>query len=556
MKKKMDRRQFIKNSSKALATAALLDGPFSLLMDAISQGAISRAYAETTGSSPRKWVDMRTYGAPPRWVYDLILKNGTADDANFVPGTPGGQLANKLVLNGDGRYTSGIYSTIKVGNLGLPHIWGTMVPSVGGTRPMTDLLSNFLILRGINTGNPGHGGSEAGHFRAPGSVKSLPAIAGDSSTAPIAAAFSGNPMYSYYSAVGKSPLLLTGNYFTAIAAPFSSPSSVTNIRQRELLLKTYIDATRTALASRAIRNHPDAQIIKTSIHSAQAMMGQAFSTMATQYVTLQAKYAALISRALATTIVGVNDYPIGAVATAAAPRNLHHQVAGRKVNAADLRTLVDPTRTSADSANPNASSAIPSMANSFAIAELVLLNGFSDSLTLELNSITAILDGTVVSGYVVDEHFTGMLASVYINSLYAVAHASCMLEFIERLKAANIWNETVVAVGSEFNRAPLNNGSGSNHAPNAASIQLYSGCIPGPMVLGHIASDLYPTDYKGTYGAGALVPELGLPTDLGHLTNTVASLLRQPMPVSARQPMVDGSGNTAVATIPTGKIVV
>lgn len=551
MKNKMDRRQFIKNSSKALATAALLDGPISLLMDAISQGAISRAYAESTGATPRRWVDMRTYGAPPRWAYDLILKTSTADETRFVPGTPGGQLANKLVLDGAGRYTSGVYSTIRIGNLGVPHIWGTRVPagSGSGTRPMSDLLTNFLILRGITTGNPGHTGSEASHFRAQGSVKSLPALAGDASTAPIAAAFSGNPMYSYYSTVGRSPLLLSGNFFNSITAPFSPSTTVANTRARELLLKAYIDSTRTALASRAIRNHPDAIRIKTSIKSAQDMMGHAFATMATQYGALQTKYASLIARALATTIRGVNDYPIGAIASATAPRNMRHQVGGRIVNATDMRSLVDPARVSI-------ASSIPTMANSFAIAELVLLNGFSDSLTLNVDSITAILDGNVSAGYVVDEHFTGVLASVYVNSLFAVAHASCLLEFIDRMKAANIWNETILAVGSEFNRLPLNDGSGSNHAFNAASIQIYSGCIPGPMVLGHIASDPYPTFAKGTHGTGAPVPELGLPADLGHLTNTIASLLRQPAPVSARQPMVDGSGTTAVATIPTGKIVV
>lgn len=66
--KKTTRRQFIKTAGKTLATTALLDGPISIVLDAITRGAISRAVAEAAGVNPRKWVDMRLNGAPPRWV--------------------------------------------------------------------------------------------------------------------------------------------------------------------------------------------------------------------------------------------------------------------------------------------------------------------------------------------------------------------------------------------------------------------------------------------------------------------------------------------------------
>jgi hypothetical protein len=547
---RINRRQFIKQSGKAVAAAALMDGPISMLMDAITQGAIARAYAESTGSNPRNWVDMRFYGAPPRWVYDLVLKTSAADDANFVPGPAGSQFANKYVPNGSGRYTSAVYSTVKIGDMRMPHLWTAQVPSPGGhSRPMSDLLANFLCIRGIDTGSPGHIGSETLHYRPRGSSKSLPALVADASTSPIAAAYTNSPNFNFFSTASKGPLILTGNFLTALTSPFQPSSSVTTVRQREQLINSYVRASRDALNARALARHPDAALIKSSVNSAQSMMSRALTSMNTQYAALQAKYTDLITRSLATTVAGINDFPIGSVASAGSPRDFRHRVNSRIVEAADIRSLVNPQR------NPSPT-AIPSMANSFAIAEFILLNGFSQSVSVNLNEMTNLLDGTTKSGYAFDEHVTGVLCSIYINSMYYLAHAACMLEFIDRMRAANIWNDTVVAVGSEFNRSPKNDGSGADHGFRGASLQLYSGCIPGPMVLGNIAQDASPTIYKGSWGSGALVPELSLPTDLGHMINTVASIVRVPPPVSARQGFVDGSGNTAVATVPTGKIVV
>jgi hypothetical protein len=544
--KKTTRRQFIKTAGKTLATTALLDGPISIVLDAITRGAISRAVAEAAGVNPRKWVDMRLNGAPPRWVYDLILSTSAADEAKFVA-SPLGQVATKYVATGN-RYTNCVYSTVALEGIRAPYMWSFRAPTAtGGTRPMTDLLKHLINIRGIHTTNPGHSGSEGFHFRAQGANKSLPALAADASSAPIAAAYNGGNSYIFNSTEGNSPILMTGNYANSLLAPFIPSTSTATIKQKEVLMKAAIDRARTALMSREIASHPDAQRIQQSVTSARSMMSQAVNGMSEQYASLVTKYQTIVTAALRTTLPGINDKPIGILP--ATSRGLTYRISQtRTVAADDLRTLVNPNRAT----NPTNA---PSLAPAFAIAEFILVNGFSDSITLSLSPLSNIIDGTVASGYTFDEHFVGAMNTLLINTMYSFAHAACMLELIDRLKAAGIWTNTVINVGSEFNRTPLSTGAGADHGYQGASWQMYSGCVASPMILGNIAADPFPTGYKGTWGHTATQPELNGKIDMGHAMNTVASLLRVPLPVPARQALVNGAGSSAVATIAQGKII-
>jgi hypothetical protein len=133
--------------------------------------------------------------------------------------------------------------------------------------------------------------------------------------------------------------------------------------------------------------------------------------------------------------------------------------------------------------------------------------------------------------------------------MYYRAYASCLLELIDRLKAENIWNDTVIDTAGEFNRAAKGIGTGSDHGWQGASAAIYSGAITGPIVLGNIKKETGATSaYPGTWGYGA--PVTGLPSGqltLGHVAATLAFLLRTQSPITAYSKIIGTDG--------TGKIV-
>ena len=538
-----NRRDLLKILGGVTAGVGLLDSPFGMLLEAMTRGSYGRAIAQAAGIAPRKWIDLRFDGSPPRWVYDLFLTPYTGGAA-YVPNP---QVGTKYVAT-NGRYTEVEYETVTMNGIKVPWLWQFTVPAAGGgDRSMAPLLSNMLQIRGVNIGNPDHSAAQQLHYRPLGAQQTVSALSADPSEAPLAALYFNASSFQFGSMANKSPIMLSGaNLISSLLTPFISQSSA-SFKTNRANLKTYMDAARTAFATELTAKNPAHAISVDAQRSSQELFESTFGDLAVVWADLFNKYQDLVTRAFDPTKVmaGINDLPIGITTT----RSLHYRSNDTLVTNEDLRTMVQAATTRANN----------TMAQSFALAEFVMSKNLSDSLTLGMGSIVGLNVNGATVNHNPDEHFTGRMPSLLLNTYLARAHAACLLEFIDRLKSPAIaaWGETVINVSGEFNRRPRADGTGADHAHEAGSYTLYSGCVSGPKIIGNIKATNGENPYPGTWGFCAPIPTLGgQALDAGYASASIATMLRTPSPLTARSsvPEEDANGKI-VPKIELAKIV-
>lgn len=108
-----------------------------------------------------------------------------------------------------------------------------------------------------------------------------------------------------------------------------------------------------------------------------------------------------------------------------------------------------------------------------------------------------------------DQHFVGYMPGIFINSMYYLSLNCCILNLIEALKLKAFFNDTLIYLASEFNRAARVDGSGADHGAPATHVNLISGRISNFKLIGNIYKDSagvglgFSKSYKGTWGHGA-----------------------------------------------------
>ena len=538
--KSISRRKLL-GMATVFTGASVVNNPFSFLFESVVNGFVNRALAQEAGYDPRRYIYIQQPGAPARWSWDLFLTPYSA--AGFVANP---MIGTKYSASG-GRYTGLSYATIAAKGINVPHMWQFSVPKAGGgMRPMTDLLDNLLSIQGISTENAGHPGSQLLHFKPSGAIRSLPALTGDFAPTPIAAVNLRSGNYSYNSLAGKTPVQVGGggNMLQTLLNPFISTASTNFLNNLDQVNDAVEDAI-TSLDDLAKERHPAAEILSSDRAGVERLLKQGFPDLANQWNSLKNKYSDLISRAIDPTqsLAGLTDKPIGLTSGRGAEYALN--VAANEVSTADLRTLIKDTST------------IGSMAEHFAVAEYVILNDLSRSVSLQLGTLNGLsTSGNDQANFRFDEHNTGGMVSLYLNSMYYRALASCLLELIDQLKSAGLYEETVLDVGGEFNRSPRRNAGGSDHGWQGASVCLYSGAINGPLVIGNLKANGPSAGYPGTWGYGAEIPELGgKQIGLAQVGATIATLLRAPSPVTSTGPLVAVQNGQIVPIIGKTKII-
>jgi len=502
----MTRREILNALGFAVGGNALLS-PAAILFESLLNGMVNKALAAET--TPRRYLYVQQPGAPSRWMWDLFLTPYSATGYQTHP-----MVGTRFVAEG-GRYTGLRYETISRKGINVPPLWQIDVPAPGdATRPMDGLLDNLFCIRGVNTGNTGHPASQALHFKPLGAKKSLTALAADDATSPIAAINVSSLAYDFTSTKNKAAVSLgnAGNLLTSLLNPFRSTASATYAQKKETLTAA-INQAMTSLENDARAEHPGAAVVIESRHSAERLLQTGFGDLNAIWNNLLAKYQDLVTRAIstATVIPGISDLPVGPTGA----RSRMYQLSSNVVTNPDLRTMIV------------ANTQIQFMAAHFAVAEYVLLNNLSSSISISPRHLTGLNAQGASGTHIFDEHFTGGMIALFLNSHYYRALSACLLELIARLKQANQFNDTLIDVGGEFNRSARTGGDGSDHAFEGASVALYCGAVQGPHVVGNIQASA-----RGGYGYGAPISGVGLVTP-AHVAATVAHMLRTASPVTA-----------------------
>ncbi len=513
MKPRLARREFLKQLS---ATTALVGGG-SLIFDTLLGPLLQKAFAQTAGFAINPtgyYVHMNFPGGPPRWMLDLPLTPDGLSERNFEKGSFG-TLFEK---GGDGVVRPAyVVAPFQSGSktFYLPPVWG-MGTSQSDFR---QLLDHTLFIRGMDMEINNHGLSNSRQIApiigglslsgvvADGAKRPIPTVVDSSSNA--AGAFKGRSGFganviSYTESASTNPISSLLKAFQALPADRSIHAGTSRTLQDQALDKFDQFAQAKGVTRSALSQ---------GYENALALIDQNIFALSDQWATTVEKYRQLIAAALKPakgTLPGLFDLkiPTRSDGTCLAAQNTHADLP-------DLRDMVTENIIA------------PRMAENFAVAE-ILLDRITSTMTLSFASPQNVLYSSGKSiNLSNDQHYIGNMVSTLMTTLMFRAFLSCLTEFVSTLKIRGIFDRTVIHLGSEFNRNPKTDGTGSDHGVSSSGASLISGMIGQCAVIGNIQKATSSSSYKGTIGVAKpyVLEGYDRPIQVNDVARTVSAML-------------------------------
>lgn len=527
-KNEMSRRQALQILGAA-STVPLFRNPVGMLIDSIVGGLIQEARAEAAGRpAPRNLIVFYLTGGAPRWHFDA------AHDP-YKPGLDRGD--NKHLINGFQDGKPGLYKREYNFSGGRtlylpPLLASTIAPSSGKSVPMSDLLRNALVMQGVNMLSDGHQTNYAALVMPNPNGISYSGLIADASAAEIPAIALPKAPRAHKSASGNGITLLD-NYagpLGQLLSPFQRQPADAGFLSRRAALDLAMKTALQKLGTFASSSDPAAIALYSAQGKAENLLKRSLGDLTVAYSGLIDKYRKIIRKAIddgRTGVAGVLDQAIPMTMFSDAERAFNK---GVPTNIADLRDLV------------TGKTDIESMAENFAITEYMILNGFSQYVSAYIGNVyyaqrTAGVFETING----DEHEVGGIVSLVVNSARYRAFYACLAEFIDGLKAKGLWNESVILYGSEFNRDPRPDGSGSDHGWRGNVYTLMSGVIDGPYYVGN-TSTAFGSAGPTRIGAAEVDSVVR-----GYVASTVATVARIQTPSSNNSSFLTQSAGGAFA---------
>ncbi len=520
------KRDMLKVSS-IIGTGLAARSPLMILVEGILNSFVLQAHAQESGTSISRYIFLQQSGGPLRCMYDHFIN----------PYNDSGMIANKQVATKytvqNGRYTDVEYSLHKYKDFYAPYMWRNSVPNAAnGYDKMTNLLDNMLVVNGIHSSFAHSIGTM--NLTKPTTNFSLPGLINDEAKSPIPAlnlSFSG----ASFSSRKSNPVLSkavsnSNNMLTELLAPFDRKVGP-SIGKNNKLINDAIERAFSSLGDQAKNNQILSGTIETSRASAAKLIKDGFEDLSSVWDVLYNKYLNLIDKSFSERrkIVGISDKPIGLAD--ASKRDVKYRFG------LDMSLL---TR-NPDLSLLTFSKQRENVAARFAMTEFAITRNYSHIVMLNTNlSLSAknLMRNNLKAqniGITTDSHFNGIMNTLAFQAQDFFAQHACLNELISSLKKtpidgdSNLFNDTVVQVGGEFNRRPRQDGSGADHGGSAQSTTLYSGKIKGPIAIG----DMYKTNflntsatYYGSTGVGAKNAELNNKhINPGNSISTVAKII-------------------------------
>jgi hypothetical protein len=522
MDKKLNRREMLKLLGGA--SSGVFNDPLKMAFATMLTGIVAKAYgAETSGDkNPRNYVMFQLKDAPPRWTWEPM---SPFDDPATIIGNR--NVMTKFIENGSTNFESLEYKTVSINGINMPWLWDCDVPSVSGSRTMSELMDYMLMIKGVNIVNPDHTGAAANQYRPGGIDHTITSLTGNVSNRPIpfiGMQTSQDPYSSKINKAGVNSLSASGNRLESLLKPFNVTASAFEGQLDSV--DTVLDQVFANIENFLKRINSSFGTSTSSHKDALTLIKRDFGNLNTEFYGRRDKYRALLKLATSpipdginplTSFEGINTKPI-------------------MINGIDIRLTLKTNQSNIH---------ISHMAEQFAVIEYVLQNQLTTSIAVGLQAF---------NGFGFDEHTIDPVTSTYTNSLWNRGLATCLLELIDQLKAADVWDDTVISLAAEFGRNPKGVGDGSDHAPQATSVTYFSGCLAGNEIVGDTKKESGSTTYPGTWGVMAANETFGFLTH-GHLAATVATLLKVESPVTSAPSLVKVENGKLKSKLAPSKLV-
>jgi len=568
---KFERRQFLLNSLK-VGGSSIFANPATHLASMMLAGFVSKAQAETQAEGrPGKYLFIPLMGGPARWTFPPLWPH--KDDFAMMIRNP--TVGTKFTESG-GRYTGTEYKTTTINGMEWPWLWQFKVGKADGTmRPMADLMGNMLMMRGIHTA-PFHSRGEHLRWQPEDIPYTFGALVTDRSPASIPAVNIGVPFtgpatsYRHISTKGKASIDLNakagGNLVARLLGGLqTSPKKFHQLTKNSL--KTLMKETTVELEKLAKDESAGFAVSSSSLKDAEDIIERGFGNLDTVFKGLLAKYESIVNRTVNQNLVGINDKPVGATSGRTLTNGYNYR--DEVINQADIRDMIKKVNTSdPEQLSTNGSFQPGRIAANFAVAEFALLNGLSDNIAMGIDSYMNVnlktltpSGNTRTTDYIsFDEHGNGRFSTLLANTFFNLCMGGCLLELIDQLKKANIFNDVLIDLSGEMGRTPREDQKGSDHGGPNLDVAMWSGALPqAPNVIGNVL-DQTPgffgisgyNNYGGSWGYGASNDGYGNFT-LGHLAATQAAILRVPNPVRSAKPILVSEGGVLKPTLGMGR---
>jgi len=413
----LDRRSLLKNIlvGTGLGTSGVMNTFLTNMMISFMQKGTAQAAGVDPAFEDFKFISLVMAGGLPRYYWDLPLNPNGNDD--FV--------VNPMVVTKFNPDGSTSYSTTKVGNYYLPHVWNSKIPTIGGTAPMKDIAKHMMIMRGIDLQIDSH---DIDRYRqiapVPGGI-SLSGLIADSASTPIPAVGRNGGGNFYQGEKGIAYLELSGgNPLTAAISPFTPFSSMLSLNSGAV--EGAIDQALLRMQASASNKGKFIPSTFASRFNAKKMMMKQFGDLQAQFNSLVMKYRGLITRSFGPTaelkLAGVEDISF---AGNSGPRQ---RIAENEYfSGADILTITDMNTLIGD------------LAEGMAIAEYMIINGLSSSVNIQSGGISNFLvqesynpvtkaiartNGRITQ--TTDAHFIGSDIGLILFTRYYRAVSACL----------------------------------------------------------------------------------------------------------------------------------
>ncbi len=513
----MKRRQFLSQSSLLLAT------PLGLFL----KGTLASALVQQ--KPLRRYVQIGLLGANPRWVFDNFVN--PLGESSYRPN----QMIGSRIVNA----TTGElgYETLLNSGYQVPWLWkyDVAAPKTGRT-PMSSLLDHMLTIQGINMETDGHAPNLLRMNHPVATESSMNGLVAEASSSPIGAASLDSFLSdSFLSTLGGSQTYIRtlglADPLSTMVKAYQKPSTSVLRKNLAPLVDHAIDVLQKSQRAQGNRSN----YLEVNRKQAQAIMEKSYVSLTSVYEALVAKYRDLIARSLA---------PVGLLYPSGIPGISDAELRVPSSTAAKAFYRIGADKTWVNPANANLLSIfgptteLPGVAEYFAVTEFLLSEGLGNSIVFGVDSFSGqgianlgVIDelgGSQPFTLSLDQHQTGKVSSLLVNSMFFRGLSACLIELISVVKQSGTFENTVIQLNSEMGRNANTDGSGTQHGWEGSISSIWSGALPpGLQVAGKIRAD---ADGSGTWGYGAptvtsILGQTATPVTLEYLGATVAHIL-------------------------------
>ncbi len=538
----------------------------------------------------RNLLQVNLGGAPSRWFFDHLLKPSDSDGFISHPwiGTvlSPQNSSNPFDLNME-------YKTRKMNGFNFPILWQNLVAQKGGGfRPMADLQSHLLMIRGCNMRVDGHPINSA---------RQVCPMEGDLSITGLVADYARTQIPAI--SIGRSPAtraFKSAKGLGVVDVPFDHPNYIDyllsgfyragdEVGDKEIIMNAAISA-QEVIDSYAASNRPGAEILFNEKKRAQELISRKLSSLTEVFGNLTKKYEDLLMRSMVNrSIGGITDvswqlpsFPITVPGDKTVFESFGHFHVDQHLIDEDIRNIFKNVHRQA-------------LAKQFAVAEFCLMEGLSSSILLApkdetwnffdrqvsfksiaIENIERLYDETQRqtsfrlknsdrfgrggnTHISMDTHSVGVLANFHACNQFYLGFSACLLELIDNLKSVplgggTLFDDTVIQIASEFEREPQLDPSGTAHSYRAGVTSVLSGIVNGPMTIGNIYVGEEKGEKYGTRGYAAPVDGLSNRViNFQNISSTMSSLLRVPKIVERAQSLVEVKRGEVINLVENGR---